>query len=357
MGSFHKFKIFLGGDVYSGEYKIQLNKDLSRLLSNTKFGCINLEGPILEKKGLAHMQPNLPIYSSPKIISFFQQAHINLVSLANNHISDWGYDALCTTLDTLDELSIKYFGAGLTAKEAGKPIILCIGDTKVGFLSYGEEKINCFRATLTTFGCNPMLPELIKGQITLLKEKGIDIIIIQIHCGLTNYSFPLPAIRKLFRHIIEWGADVVVGHHPHVIQGVEQYKDGYIAYSLGNLVFVPILRQKGWMNLTDENCYSMIMIIEVYGRAIKNIKLYHTFFDFKRCTLKLLDKNSQKQRDKYLLKLSTPLNHFQNKYESFYNRYWYVRMFKRSLWRLHPKRIKELSLTHLKAVWISKFLR
>ena len=220
-----------GGDFSFSFLKIanELNK------ADVVFG--NLEGPISNKGTKVGS-----IYSfraDPKAIEGLTFAGFNVLSLANNHAFDYGREALEDTFLRLKGAEINYVGAGFDEKEAYSPVIKDIKDTKIGFLAYTNLGPETWKATKINSGIawiseNDL--EKIKKDIENAKSQA-DILIISLHSG-EEYSFEPTQFQVEFSQaFIDAGANLVVGHHPHVIQRDELYKNGYIFYSLGNFVF------------------------------------------------------------------------------------------------------------------------
>ncbi|MER3407165.1 MAG: hypothetical protein C4278_01960 [Patescibacteria group bacterium] len=208
----------------------------------------NLEGPISDKGTKVGS-----IYSfraDPKVIEGLTYAGFNVLSLANNHALDYGREALKDTLLRLKEAGINYVGAGFNEKEAFSPLIIEIKHeingnanevkgTKIGFLAYTNLGSKSWRAS----GENPGLAwinendfERIKEDIKSAKEKS-DILIVSLHSGNEYQKEPNQFQVNFAKMAIDSGADLVVGHHPHVVQKNERYKQGWIFYSLGNFIF------------------------------------------------------------------------------------------------------------------------
>jgi poly-gamma-glutamate capsule biosynthesis protein CapA/YwtB (metallophosphatase superfamily) len=197
----------------------------------------NLEGPISdrgEKIG--------SIYSfrmDPESINGLEYAGFDVLSLANNHALDYGRVALEDTMNILRDNDIDYIGAGFNEKEVSSVKIKEINGLKIGFLAYTDFGSKFWKPGSDTSGVsffNAEDFEKIKKEIIEAK-KTADILIVSFHSG-TEYSKSPTNFQKEFgRFCIDAGADLILGHHPHVTQPVEQYKSGWIAYSLGNFVF------------------------------------------------------------------------------------------------------------------------
>jgi len=218
-----------------GDFKfpfLKIEKDLAR--ADILFG--NLEGPVSDK-GIKVGS----IYSfrmDPKVIEGLDYAGFDILSLANNHMLDYTRAALEDTMNRLEQKKIDYVGAGLE-KEAFSLKIKEVGDTKVGFLAYTDLGSKNWRASENEVGMAWISTEdinKIKEDIKIAKDRT-DVLIVSLHSGQEYISEPTDFKKKFSKACIEAGADVVLGHHPHVVQRVERYKEGWIAYSLGNFVF------------------------------------------------------------------------------------------------------------------------
>lgn len=175
----------------------------------------------------------------PKMAESLVFAGFDVISLANNHTLDGGRKGLLDTIMTLDQLGIKYVGAGKNAKEAYALKVLEVKNRKVGFLAW-TDVINIPGAEA---GEDKPGIAYLKGRediiLRLIQEgrKKVDILIISVHWGVEGSTVPTLRQKTLARKWIEAGADIIIGHHPHRIQPVEIYKGKLIAYSLGNFVF------------------------------------------------------------------------------------------------------------------------
>lgn len=124
-------------------------------------------------------------------------------------------------------------------------------------------------ATNSRFGTAPLKADIIEEDILSTKELA-DIIIVSLHWGYERERYPLPSQRNLAHKIIDAGVDLIIGHHPHVLQGIEHYKDGFIAYSLGNFVFTAKSYFKMWGNEEKE---SIILKCGISKKGIEKIDM------------------------------------------------------------------------------------
>ncbi len=164
---------------------------------------------------------------------------VDIVSLANNHVYDFGEAAFLDTLDTLSAAGIPYVGAGRTIDEASLPQYFLVGGMKVAYVaaSRAEKNILTPEATETTPGVlRTYDPALFLAAVQLAAENA-DVVVAYPHWGTENSTTLEDAQTTLARQLIDAGADLVVGAHPHILQGIEFYKDKPIVYSLGNFWF------------------------------------------------------------------------------------------------------------------------
>lgn len=193
--------------------------------------------------------------NEPEALEGIKYAGFNLLSLANNHIMDYYEKGLYDTIDLLDKNKIAYAGAGKNIDEARKPAIVEYKSLKIGMLSYtdmadivykGNPQLK-FRAEKDKSGVSSIIYdfsvkpakynfEFMKEEIKRVRD-SVDILIISFHWG-TEESFEVFPKQVEFAHfLLDSGADMILGHHPHQFQGIEIYKGKPIVYSMGNFIF------------------------------------------------------------------------------------------------------------------------
>ncbi|QMW64968.1 CapA family protein [Mumia sp. ZJ1417] len=192
--------------------------------------------------------------ADPNVRGALRAAGFDVIGLANNHVGDFGAAAMRDTFRLLREGGLPYVGAGRNRAEAERPLVVERGDTSVGFLavdSIGESPA----ATGSSAGTSrldmpprtgPMDEERLARlarQVRALARK-VDIVIVLTHWGTQYTNVPEPSQRRVARVLAQAGADVVVGGHPHWLQGLEQVGDTLVAHSLGNFVFDMDLQQR-----------------------------------------------------------------------------------------------------------------
>jgi len=170
------------------------------------------------------------------IIPALKGAGFSVVSIANNHVGDWGREAYADTLMRLKENEISYTGGGINANEVETPVIIEKYGIKIGYLGFSDVGPVWMKATEDQAGIllasNPRFDEIIQNA-----SKQVDHLIISFHFG-DEYKTKHNTRQEYLAHkAIDAGAKIVIGHHPHVIEDIEVYKNGFIAYSLGNFIF------------------------------------------------------------------------------------------------------------------------
>lgn len=188
----------------------------------------NLECAVTTRNFATHKAYRLR--ADPRVVPALSEAGFDVMSLANNHTMDCGRLGLLETIATLRVAGIATVGAGKDSLEARKPVIMAIHGLKVAFLAFTDAP-----------GGSPACLAWIDSAriVTSVRDakKQADLVLVSFHWGEEYATAPLPYQKALAHAVIDAGAALVIGHHPHVIEGVERYKDGLIAYSLGNFVF------------------------------------------------------------------------------------------------------------------------
>ncbi|GBU05934.1 poly-gamma-glutamate synthesis protein (capsule biosynthesis protein) [Faecalimonas umbilicata] len=210
-----------------------LSENILAEIKKAEYVVANLECPATnETNPIVKCGPNLR--AKPGDLQVLSKAGINVLSLANNHILDYGVDAVSDTLKACHDNGFFVFGAGKNQSEAEKPLIIEISGKKVGFISFAEEEFNI--AGQTTPGSALFDPYYSFDKITALK-KDVDIVVVLYHGGIEHYVYPTPLLQKKCRKMVEVGADLVLCQHSHCIGTIETYHEKTILYGQGNSVF------------------------------------------------------------------------------------------------------------------------
>lgn len=236
----------------------------------------NLESPI-SSQGVRSGS----IYSfraDPKAVQGLVSAGFDVVSFANNHAWDYGKQAFLDTLSFLDSAGIYAVGAGVDYTSAHKPTMITVNDTTFAFLGY----TNLLPVSLGGASSTPAVAryddnEIVKDDIARAKELA-DVVIVSFHFGdeyETTHNAEQEHIAKL---AIDSGASLVIGHHPHVVEEVEEYNGGYIFYSLGNFVFDQNFSADTKKGLLAEVVFQGTTMVNVTEREIAFTDDYQPYF-------------------------------------------------------------------------------
>jgi poly-gamma-glutamate synthesis protein (capsule biosynthesis protein) len=204
-------------------------------LTSSDINFANLESPIAEG-GEEYTGKKFRFRAEPQVANALRNAGFNLVSLANNHSMDFGGEALLETLHHLSDNGIAWIGAGKNLYESHKMAIYTIKGKKIAFLAYSLTQPVEFFAGKNRPGTAPGYEKLVTADITNARNQA-DYVIVSFHWGKEANSTVQEYQRTAAHKAVDAGADIIIGHHPHILQGVERYKKGIIFFSLGNFTF------------------------------------------------------------------------------------------------------------------------
>jgi len=218
------------------------------ILSQADYRIGNLEVPVATG-GQAHASKIATFRAEPHTLSVLR-GRFDAVSLANNHSGDYGHAAFLETMQHLDNAGIAYFGGGRNLAEAHQPLWIEKHGLKIAVLGYNEFKPRAFEAGADWPGVAWSEDDHVVADIRAAKAAGADLVIPFMHWGWEKETRPTERQKTLARKLIDAGATLVIGGHPHVTQGAEMYRGKPIIYSLGNFVFdgfdYPEAR-RGWL--------------------------------------------------------------------------------------------------------------
>lgn len=266
-----EISIFISGD-FSPRHRaseVIRNKEFTLLygdvlpyIQKADISITNLESPLIDD-GIPIPKTGPNLKSSIESVEALKYAGFDMVTLANNHMMDYGAEGLYSTISTCENNGIRCIGAGRNFIEASK---ICYFERKGKTIAF----INCCENEWSTTvdanpGCNPLNEVNIYYQIQEAKANA-DFVILIIHGGHETYELPSPRMKKLYRWFIDLGADAVIGHHTHCYSGSEVYKNKPIVYSLGNFIFYKKAPNPSW-NI------GVFSILSLTNEGVK-IKLY-----------------------------------------------------------------------------------
>ncbi|MDR3207972.1 MAG: CapA family protein [Oscillospiraceae bacterium] len=220
-----------------GDYGQVVAPELTALFSESALAFVNLELPF-STRGQPLPDKTYTFRGNPAHLGFLPFMGIDAVTLANNHMLDYGTDAMMDTVALLDALGIGHTGAGDSRASAAAPSLLTAQGQRIAFLGAsrvvpstdwhaGKNKPGLF----TTYD-----PAALNAAIAEARDIA-DLVVVYVHWGEEMNDQAQPYQIELAHGYIDAGADLVIGSHPHVVQGLEFYQGKLIAYSLGNFVF------------------------------------------------------------------------------------------------------------------------
>lgn len=217
---------------FNGDYSALFEK--LDLLHGKDIVFANLEGPASDKGKDLH---NLYSFRmDPSVIPALKGAGFTILSVANNHVGDWTRIAYIDTLSRLKENELLYAGGGINKEEAENPTIIEKNGMTIGFLGFSDKGPDDLAVaddkTGLLIASNPRFEEIIKNAAA-----KVDYLIVSFHFGEEYQTKHDKRQEELAHKAIDNGAKIVIGAHPHVVQDTEVYKNGFIAYSLGNFIF------------------------------------------------------------------------------------------------------------------------
>lgn len=233
------------------------------LMRNADLAFGNLEGPLTER---GQAQSKRYVFRSPpdRVAPALARAGFDVVSLANNHSMDYGIEGLRDTMQALARVGIAHAGAGGNLAVARKPVFLNLDGRHVAVLAYSLTFPEEFWATDSRPGTAFGHEDQVRADVAEARKKA-ETVLVSFHWGQEGSTELRDYQRKLGHAAIEAGATAVIGHHPHVLQGVERYRDGIILYSLGNFVFG---------SYSAEATRSAIAVLSVQQGRVRELTLY-----------------------------------------------------------------------------------
>ncbi len=245
---------FAGDMIFSGKVEGKLKqegydypfKHLGDLFQKDDLTIANLETPVTNA-GIGATNKQYVFKSSPKALDALKKAGMDAVGLANNHILDQGVSGLMDTLKHLEESDLQYAGAGKNAGEAYAPAYFTRQGVKIALVAVSRvvPDTDWFAAkgrpgVASAYDPTAALQSIAKAR------KNADIVIVMAHWGEERALNPNANQTQLAHQFVDAGADLVIGSHPHVLQGLEQYKGKWIAYSTGNFIFTKSATPSTW---------------------------------------------------------------------------------------------------------------
>ncbi len=308
-------KIGVLGDLILNN-NLQIDNRIVDILNSTDFNIANLEAPFIEYDWIKPNQKN-GLFQLSQNCHLLKNLNIKVVSLANNHISDFGTHGIEKTLKILKNENILYFGAGLNENEAIKPAIIEVEGKKTAFFGFMMKYFsNKYFAAKTSSGIAKYNPEIV---IPLLKNCNADYKIIYNHWNQEFEDYPEPVMRYYSEKIIEH-CDVIIGSHPHCIQGIEKINGKPVFYSLGNFAMSNVKYGNISLPKYPEKCYkSFFIVLNIEKRKI-DYEIFPISMNDDSTEIKLMKIDESKLIINKIENISEPFRLSYNKYKKFYNR-------------------------------------
>jgi poly-gamma-glutamate synthesis protein (capsule biosynthesis protein) len=198
----------------------------------------NLETTLSNRGAAVLGKPSSLIFNGdPRGVQSLTSAGVDFVSLANNHAMDHGTIALTDTLAVLDKAGIRHVGAGLDITQAWKPATMTVRGRRIVYVTATQVVPAHFAPSSTRAGVAIGTPISRVVAAVRAAARTADIVVVSVHWGVEQSLTPTVRQKHDARALIDAGADVVISHHPHVMQGIDSCKGKLIAYSLGNFLF------------------------------------------------------------------------------------------------------------------------
>ena len=246
-----------------------------------------------------------------------------ILSLANNHVLDCGIEGMKDTLDALRRNSILALGSGENYQLAIRPLIIEINSLKIAFISFVYSFVKDdipFFSTLQRMrqydrpGPARYFKKDVFNWIQKLKEKT-DYVIASIHWDKERIDYPAPPQRLLAEKLIDHGVNVIFGHHPHVVQGIQNYRNGLVFYSLGNFLFDPFI-----MKHAPSTKYGLMVKLSLSAEGISGYRLIPISTNEDCCVRRLLIKSTEETSfEKHVKDISIPLTYSHSDYYKFWS--------------------------------------
>lgn len=223
------------------------------ITNSVDYSLVNLECSVSNSlyDPICKCGPNL--LNTENTIEIIKTIGFNAVTMANNHIADYGNNAMNDTFYLLKKHSLDYVGAGNSIEEARAILYKIVNNKKIAFINCCEHEFTVVDEESS--GANPMIVENITRDIIKARNEA-DYVIVITHGGVEHYNLPTPRMQNLYRFFVEMGANVIINHHQHCYSGYEKYKSGLIFYGIGNFCFDmegkrDLLWSRGYMVIID----------------------------------------------------------------------------------------------------------
>ncbi len=255
-------------------------EDVSDIFRNSDIAFVNLETSVSDR-GESEKSEGFGFRTEPKYLEVYTEAGIDIVSCANNHTRDYGMDALGDTFANLNQYGIDYVGAGTDTSDARKLVTYDINGVTIGFTALNMINMDptwYVKDDRAGINCIDFADSEEYLNLIAQYDRQCDVLFVSVHWGV-EYSHAITEEQEQFAHLLcDNGADIILGHHSHVLQPVEYYNGSMIFYSLGNFLFY---------KMDDNAGKTAIFEMEVDKNGFVSGKLSPVFISY--CKSVLLD--------------------------------------------------------------------
>lgn len=289
--------INITGDFYLPSVEgWNFGSSLSGLLQTGDINVVNLEAPLNTPGAKPAKKSGPSLCQDAAVPEFLVEKAFGVINCANNHIFDYGTEALANTLTAFAEKAV-LVGAGSIDDAYSIKIVEAKG-IRIGFLALTQYEFGVHDDKTYSNGklgaawmCHPDV-----SRIIAISRNVCDKLIVMPHAGLEHFSYPLPELQTLYRHFVDMGADAVVASHPHVPQPCETYKGKPIFYSLGNFCFdMPVRNRPLWNK-------GLIAQLQINEKGVLSGYALPVSFD---CAKKTVELSTDKQYAIHLAKINS----------------------------------------------------
>ncbi len=229
-------KLLVAGDlrIKKLDHTLVIDSKLFRLFHSSELNLVNLEAPITDFNG-NNKKAGLSLKADRNAtLKVLHDLNIGCVTLANNHIGDFGAKGVLDTISCLSQNGFRTVGAGQDLEESRRPLFVEKDGLKLAIINIAEAEFSA--SAQNSSGANQFNPIDLFYQI-LEVRKTVDRVIVIFHGGHEHYQLPSPEMKRVLRFIVDCGADGVIAHHTHCFSGYENYKGAPIVYGAGNFYF------------------------------------------------------------------------------------------------------------------------
>ncbi|WP_182871060.1 CapA family protein [Rhodopirellula sp. JC639] len=245
-----------------------VDEDVARVFAECDIVFGNLECTFVCDDRAVPAEPR--VIADPEFVRAVKDAGFDVVTLANNHMFDGFECGFKRMRGLLDEVQLPHFGAGMNLNEATAPAILESNGLRIAFVGAVDHRSGPYQfASDRDWGVAPLDLELLIGQTKQLRSTA-DHVVVSIHWGEERFLVPSPAQQQQARALVDAGASLILGHHPHVLQGLEIYQGTPIIYSMGNFLADGVYFSDGgrihWNRTEQTGC---ILVVQLTAEGVR----------------------------------------------------------------------------------------